>query len=173
MVQVEVDEATAEAMNVDNIRTNNKAAIVIGVTVTIVILLAVCFLGNMLSNYMNRARLEEQAMQQIQKEVQLETKQTRQHTSGGNKNVDEVDAVIDEFRHDTEQKLSGVEIPGQDGEVLEEQYNPLHDFAVFGVGNDRLGGNQTLQQKMNLADELSSPSESEDHESKEDYTTKD
>lgn len=78
---------------------------------------------------------------------------------------------------DTEQKLSGIEVPGEDGEALEEQYNPLHDFAVFGVGNARHGGNQTLQQKMNLADELSSPSESEDNasqnESKDNYNTKD
>lgn len=34
----------------------------------------------------------------------------------------------------------------------EEQYNPHHDFAIFGAGDPRGGGMQTLQEKMNLAD---------------------
>lgn len=45
---------------------------------------------------------------------------------------------------------------------FEEQYNPLHDFAVFNVGNERIGGNQTLQEKMNLADKSSSMDEEEE-----------
>jgi hypothetical protein len=32
-------------------------------------------------------------------------------------------------------------------ENLEEQYNPHHDFAIFGVGNAKGGGLQTLQEK--------------------------
>jgi len=50
----------------------------------------------------------------------------------------------------------------------EEQYNPNHDFAIFGVGNERGGGMQTMKEKMNLADENSeSASESEEGESPE------
>lgn len=43
-----------------------------------------------------------------------------------------------------------------DGEFdnLEEQYNPHHDFAIFGVGNKKGGGLQTLQEKMNAADDV-------------------
>ena len=58
---------------------------------------------------------------------------------------DEIDGVIDQVRSseinafDTAHKLAvSVE------EQLEEQYDPRHDFAVFGVGNGRLGGTQTL-----------------------------
>jgi hypothetical protein len=39
-------------------------------------------------------------------------------------------------------------------ENLEEQYNPHHDFAIFGVGNAKGGGLQTLQEKQNCADDV-------------------
>jgi hypothetical protein len=44
---------------------------------------------------------------------------------------------------------------------FEEQYNPLHDYQVFDVGNRRAGGQQTLQQKMNLAEDESEESVNE------------
>jgi len=64
--------------------------------------------------------------------------------------VEDIDAVIDEYRHhgDSNVKLKA----GMAADELEEQYNPMHDFAVFAVGDNKVGGNQTLQQKMNLAD---------------------
>lgn len=34
----------------------------------------------------------------------------------------------------------------------QQQYDPNNDFAIFNVGNDKMGGVQTLQEKMNLAD---------------------
>jgi len=51
-----------------------------------------------------------------------------------------------------------------DGEFenLEEQYNPHHDFAIFGVGNKKGGGLQTLQQKMNCADDVEEAKNSSD-----------
>ena len=39
----------------------------------------------------------------------------------------------------------------QDGEY-QEQYNANHDFAIFQVGNDAVGGLMNLQQKQNQAD---------------------
>lgn len=38
-------------------------------------------------------------------------------------------------------------------EVFEEQYDPNQDFRVFGIGDKTKGGVQSLQQKMNMADE--------------------
>lgn len=40
----------------------------------------------------------------------------------------------------------------QKTEIIEEQYDPNQEFKIFGVGNKRQGGLQTLQQKMNMAD---------------------
>lgn len=36
----------------------------------------------------------------------------------------------------------------------EEQYNPAADFAIFGKGDPRGGAMQTMQEKMNLADDV-------------------
>lgn len=53
-------------------------------------------------------------------------------------------------------------------EVLEDQYNAANDFAVFGVGDARGGGMQTLQQKMNLADGTVEKHSSSDEEGEDD-----
>lgn len=159
VIQVEVDADTLDARDVE---TNKNTQVIIGATIGVVILLGVCFLGYSLRSYMNADRLEQEKVHEIQKEVQM----ARARKAVAKPNVDDVDAVIDQFRtNETEQKLKTDPNADDDGAALEEQYNPLHDFAVFGVGNARIGGNQTLQQKMNLADEKSSVSESDENAS--------
>ena len=37
----------------------------------------------------------------------------------------------------------------------EQQYDPNNDFAIFGIGDKSRGGLQTMQEKMNLADDAS------------------
>lgn len=49
-----------------------------------------------------------------------------------------------------------------DHDKYDEQYNPHHDFAIFGQGDPRGGGLQTLQQKMNLADDVAEGANSSD-----------
>ena len=49
---------------------------------------------------------------------------------------------------------------------FEPQYDPNTDFAIFGIGDPRLGGVQNMQEKMNLADKKDSDSSSEEEESK-------
>jgi hypothetical protein len=44
----------------------------------------------------------------------------------------------------------------------DEQYNPHHDFAIFGQGDPRGGGLQTMQEKMNMADDVNSSDSDED-----------
>jgi len=50
---------------------------------------------------------------------------------------------------------------------LEAQYDANQDFAIFGMGDKTKGGIQSLQQKMNMADQLDS-SDSEDEKKKPD-----
>jgi hypothetical protein len=127
VIQVEVDADTLDARDVE---TNKTTQIIIGATVGVIVLLVVCFIGYSLRNYMNADRIEQEKVHEIQKEVQM----ARAKSAAAKANVDEVDHVIDQFRtNETEQKLKTEEI--EEGAVLEEQYNPLHDFAVFGVGN--------------------------------------
>ena len=41
-----------------------------------------------------------------------------------------------------------------DGVQYEEQYDANADFRIFGVGDPTKGGVQSLQEKMNLADDV-------------------
>lgn len=47
---------------------------------------------------------------------------------------------------------------------FEAQYDPNNDFAIFGVGNERLGGIQDMQEKMNIADKAKSMDSSDSSE---------
>lgn len=151
--QITVEQEQTMMMNVEEVDTNNKSTTIIAVTVSIVILLAVAYCMRVLYQRMNAEELEKLEIQAKQAEmVKMKTVQKKQK-------VESVDAIIDQVRaHGTsEMKMMDPQVEDQ----LEEQYNPLHDFAVFGVGNDRIGGNQTLQEKMNLADQSSSGEEEE------------
>jgi hypothetical protein len=63
----------------------------------------------------------------------------------------------------TESKLHEL---GSSSNHFEAQYDPNNDFAIFGVGNDRLGGIQNMQEKMNMADKAQSESSEEEEYSK-------
>lgn len=43
-------------------------------------------------------------------------------------------------------------------EIYEEQYDPNQEFRIFGIGDQTKGGVQSLQEKMNMADDVSEPS---------------
>lgn len=65
------------------------------------------------------------------------------------------------------QNTAGAEVPDvadkvEHKEIYEEQYDPNQEFRVFGVGDQTKGGVQSLQQKMNMADEDSSSSGSDE-----------
>lgn len=47
------------------------------------------------------------------------------------------------------------------GEVYEEQYDPNQEFRIFGIGDKTKGGIQTLQEKMNMADDVESDGSSD------------
>ena len=52
---------------------------------------------------------------------------------------------------------------------MEPQYDPNTDFAIFGMGDHRVGGVQNMQEKMNMADQKAAESSSsEEEESKRD-----
>lgn len=60
-------------------------------------------------------------------------------------------------------QLEGPESKGkQEMEIYEEQYDPNQEFRIFGVGDKTKGGVQSLQQKMNLADDVDSARSSEE-----------
>lgn len=47
-------------------------------------------------------------------------------------------------------------------QFYEQQYDPNQDFQIFTIGNQKLGGVQSLQEKMNMADQNSSSSSEEE-----------
>jgi len=148
----------------EEVDTNAKSTIIIAATVAVVVLLATAYGMRLLYNRMNAEELEKVAIKAKQEEIHM-TKMKSAKRAMQKNDIDEVDAVIDEVRQhgDSNMKLNPNVVSRVEDDEFEEQYNPLHDFAVFGVGNNRIGGNQTLQEKMNLADQSSS-TEKEDEE---------
>jgi len=49
-------------------------------------------------------------------------------------------------------------------DVFEEQYDAHQDFQVFGVGDKTKGGVMSLQEKMNLADDVNEEDSSSEDE---------
>ena len=45
---------------------------------------------------------------------------------------------------------------------MENQYDANNDFAIFGVGNERVGGIQDMMMKMNMADKKEESSSEEE-----------
>ena len=46
-------------------------------------------------------------------------------------------------------------------EIFEEQYDPNQEFRIFGIGDQTKGGVQSLQEKMNMADNVKSEDSSD------------
>jgi len=59
------------------------------------------------------------------------------------------------------------------GEIYEEQYDPNQEFRIFGIGDKTKGGVQSLQEKMNMADDVSGDSSSEEEEEDQDKKASD
>ena len=55
-----------------------------------------------------------------------------------------------------------------DANNYEQQYDANNDYQIFGVGNTKTGGVQTMKEKMNMADKPGNDSSSE-----EDHTDRD
>jgi len=134
-------------------KNGNSTTAIVAISASIVAVLLLGFCAKAVYARMHADELEQQAVKARQEQIYMTKIRDRKLTKG---KVDEIDGVIDHVRSstlnafDTAHKL---DVSG--GEELEAQYDPRHDFAVFGVGNGRLGGTQTLQEKMNLADESS------------------
>jgi len=148
----------------EEVDTNGKSTIIVGVTASVVVLLLIAYFMRVLYNRMNAEALEKVAIKAKQEEIHMtKMKSVKRSRQKKDNNVDQVDEVIDEVRKHGDSNMKMIASRVEDDE-FEEQYNPLHDFAVFNVGNNRLGGNQTLQEKMNLADESSGEDEGEDED---------
>lgn len=63
-----------------------------------------------------------------------------------------------EFNPDPNANLNDktAQLPMMGDDMMEEQYDPNQEFRIFGIGDKTKGGIQTLQQKMNMADEVDS-----------------
>lgn len=148
----------------EEVDTNGKSTIIVGVTASVVVLLLIAYFMRVLYNRMNAEALEKVAIKAKQEEIHMtKMKSVKRSRQKKDNNVDQVDEVIEEVRKHGDSNMKMIASRVEDDE-FEEQYNPLHDFAVFNVGNNRLGGNQTLQEKMNLADESSGEDEGEDED---------
>jgi hypothetical protein len=140
------------------VETNNTAIIAIAVGISVVALVVLLFCLRALYVKANFETFQKQAIEQQQRAITV--------GKVANAKVDGESKEVDPY---TGKKLN------DDFENLDEQYNPHHDFAIFGVGNKKGGGLQTLQEKMNCADDVeeaknsSSEDEAEDVKRQPDY----
>jgi len=75
----------------------------------------------------------------------------------------EADKLKGQDEHDALDKMDSQEI-------YEEQYDPNQEFRIFGIGDKTKGGVQSLQEKMNMADDVSGDdSSSEENENNSDH----
>ena len=58
-------------------------------------------------------------------------------------------------------------------EIYEEQYDPNQEFRIFGIGDKTKGGVQSLQEKMNMADDVSEMSSDSNEDDQAASKTKD
>lgn len=58
-------------------------------------------------------------------------------------------------------------------EIYEEQYDPNQEFRIFGIGDKTKGGVQSLQEKMNMADNVSGEGSSSEEEEEQDKKVSD
>lgn len=135
------------------LETNNTSIIVIAAAAGIILLVACAYAVRIFYQKMFHEKIQKAAI----KEQQLKVTVGRI----GRQKVDALDARIP----DSNAKIFDI-IPDHvaqgDHDKYDEQYNPHHDFAIFGQGDPRGGGLQTLQQKMNLADEVAEGANSSD-----------
>lgn len=155
--QLTVDSNGSTVMNVnEQVDTNSKSTVIVAVTVSIVILLCIAYGMRILYRRMNAEELEKTAIKIKQEEIHMTKMKSFNRQK---KKVDEADDVIDAVRESNMKFKDDPAVSRVEEDEFEDQYNPLHDFQVFGISNNRVGGNQTLQEKMNLADESSSDDE--------------
>jgi len=50
--------------------------------------------------------------------------------------------------------VNSIDVNKVGNDIYSSQYDPNNDFAVFGVGDPRQGGIQSMKEKMNLADNV-------------------
>jgi hypothetical protein len=141
------------------VETNaNSALIVVAVGVSIIVLVVLV--------YCLRSLYIKANFESIQKAA-IEAK-TRAITVGGNQVEDAKNEGNNNYEGSTNKKMKDAEFDN-----LEEQYNPHHDFAIFGVGNKKGGGLQTLQEKMNAADDVEGSSDEDENDKNQDKVAAD
>lgn len=119
-----------------DLETNNTSLIVIAAAAAIILLVACAYAARVLHQRIFHEKIQKQAIKEAQLKVTV-----------GNIDKVRVDA-IDVRVPDSNAKIFDVindHVAEGEHDKYDEQYNPHHDFAIFGQGDPRGGGLQTLQ----------------------------
>lgn len=149
------------------IEANDDTSVVIIVIAVSILLVLVLLAG---ARYLyNRMRSEKAKAEQIK------NTQKNLHRDGQIRVIPRGKGFESKIQSGVEAEEGDAQVPeGADkneynAEVYEEQYDPNQEFRIFGIGDKTKGGVQSLQQKMNMADEVSeegSSSEEQENEEK-------
>jgi len=133
---------------------NSTSIIVIAAAAAIILLVACAYAIRIFYQRLFHEKIQKEAIKEQQLKVTV-----------GRIDRQKVDAIENKMVPDSNAKIFdiiGDAVVEGDHDKYDEQYNPHHDFAIFGQGDPRGGGLQTLQQKMNLADEVAEGANSSD-----------
>lgn len=133
-----------------DLETNNTSLMVIAAAAGVILLVSCAYACRLFYQKLNHDKIQKEAIRAKQLEVTVGKKVKAgeiiidagaMHAGAQSSNAKMMDIINDHVAEGEHDKY-------------DEQYNPHHDFAIFGLGDPRGGGLQTLQQKMNLADDV-------------------
>lgn len=165
----EVDKPISEATVVEIVgdeiivveRTDDTAVLIVAISAGVLAVLALLLLARY---FYNRMRSAKAGAEQIKATMANLNKDGPIRVIPREKNGG-FDVKIHNGEGDLKEdgEKPGATMKGKDNdEVYEEQYDPNQEFRIFGIGDKTKGGVQSLQEKMNMADDLDSEGSSDD-----------
>lgn len=147
--------------------TDNTSLMIIIIASSTVVLLLLGLLARFFWNKMREQKARAEQIKATQKnlnrgKIQVLPKRGDFNSKSSKVDVGQTQQIDDNSPQDpiNSQDLSG--------EIYEEQYDPNQEFRIFGIGDKTKGGVQSLQEKMNMADDVSGDSSSEEEEEEQD-----
>lgn len=152
--------------------TDNTSLMIIIIASSTVVLLLLGLLARFFWNKMREQKARAEQIKATQKnlnrgKIQVLPKRGDFNSKSSKVDVGQTQQIDDNSPQDpiNSQDLSG--------EIYEEQYDPNQEFRIFGIGDKTKGGVQSLQEKMNMADDVSGDSSSEEEEEDQDKKASD
>jgi len=151
--EIEIVEDTIQKQKQEEIfaerlaaRSSSHAPIIIGALVIVAVIM-IALVARCTVNYARKQAIDLDRIKKVQDDFEMAEQHDLSQFKSPTKNFNKVDPNSSSIHSNTMDKMVVQYAP---------QYDANHDFAIFGTGDGAQGGIQTLQQKMNIADQTES-----------------